>query len=89
MKMDFKEFLQSCIHCIISRHRERIPRPLSSALHGVRQNEVAHADLLYMGPAEVCNIRFVLIIKCKISTYTWLCPGENADSDAVNTFFEK
>lgn len=44
-----KGFTQICIHCIISRSVERVPRPLASALHAQRPNEVVHMDLLYMG----------------------------------------
>lgn len=50
MKADIKEFIHSCIYCIISRNSEQISRPASTALHGERPNEGVHADLIYMGP---------------------------------------
>lgn len=89
MKKDSKEFIQSCIYRIISRNGERISRPLATALHGEKPNEVIHADFLYMGPAEENNLKYVLIIKDDICSYTWLCPSKNADSDAGTTALAK
>lgn len=70
MKNDTKKFVLSCIHYIISRNGERIPRLLASALHSERPNEVIHAGFLYIGPAEGRNLKYVLIIKDDLSLYS-------------------
>lgn len=82
-KADVRKFTQSCIHCIVSRTGERIPRPLASALHGEKLNEVVHADFLYMGPAAGSDLKYILVIKDDVSSYTWLHACSNADSDAA------
>lgn len=41
LETDVVEFVQSYIHCIVSRTGDRVPRPSSTALHGQRPNEVA------------------------------------------------
>ena len=50
MRRDAEEFSKKCLHCMISRTGQAIPRPLSHALYGSEPNEVVHADFLYMGP---------------------------------------
>lgn len=89
LKEDVREFTQACIHCIVSRNGERIPRPLSTALHGERPDEVVHANFLNMGPAEESNLKYILVVKADISSYTWLQPCINADSDAAVGTIEK
>lgn len=89
IKQDIEEFILSCIHCIISRHGEKIPRSLPTALHGKKPNVLSHADFLYMGPAEECNLKYVLIVKHDVSSYTGLCPCNSADSDTATTAIGK
>lgn len=89
MKQDIREFTQSCIHCIISRNGERIPRPLASALHGENPNEVIHADFLYMRPSEENDLKYVLIVKDDLSSYSLLCPCNSADSEAATDILAK
>lgn len=50
---------------------------------------VVHADLINWGPAEEHNLKYVLIIKHDISSYTCLCPCDSADSDAATTAIAK
>lgn len=85
LKVDFKEFIQSCIHFILSQNGERVPRPLSTALHGERPNDFEHANFIYMGPAEGSNVKYILIVTNDIISYTWLFPSNNVDSDAATT----
>lgn len=61
LQRDVREFTQSCIHCIVSRTGERVPLPLAEELHGSKPNEVVHADLLYMGPSEDCDLKLCVI----------------------------
>lgn len=71
-----------------SSWREK-PRPVSTTLNGENPNKAAHAAFLYTAPAEICNLTFVLIIKDIINPYTWLCPCNNANSDAAATAIGK
>lgn len=89
IKQDVREFTQACIHCIISRNGERIPRPLATAIHGEKPNEVIHMDFLYMGPAEESNMKYLLLIKDDLSSYAWLYPCERADSDVATSALAK
>ena len=47
---DVEVFVGQCFHCILTRSGELIPRPLATALHGERPNEVLRMEFLYMGP---------------------------------------
>lgn len=85
MKEDVQKFNEACIHCIASRNGEIIPRPLSTALYGHRPNEVFHTYFLYMGPAEKSDLKYILVIKDDISSYTWIHPCTSSDSDAAES----
>lgn len=74
MKEDVRKFSQACIHCIVSRNGENLPCLLSISLHGDRPNNVVHADFLHMAPAEKSDLKYILVIKDNISSYTWLHP---------------
>lgn len=62
-KPDPKKFIQSRIHCIVSKNGSRRPGLLSTALHGVAPNEVVHADFLYMVSSNKNDFRYGLLIK--------------------------
>lgn len=79
MKSDIKKFVQSCIHCLVSKNKARIPRPLASALHDERPNEVIHADFIYIDPVERSNLNYVHIINDDLISHTWLCPSDHAE----------
>lgn len=66
------------------RTGERIPRPLSTALHLSKPNEVVHADFLYMGP-DTDGEKNVLVILDDIRLYTRLQTCESADSDIATS----
>lgn len=52
LEEDVRDFVQNGIHCIITNMRERTPRPLSTALHGKRPNEVVDIDFPYIGAGK-------------------------------------
>lgn len=85
LERDVRVFTQSSIHCIISRSGEWISRPLSVKQHGRGPNEVVHADYLYREAAKGCELKYVLFIKGDISSYSWLHPCVNSDSDSVTS----
>ena len=47
---DVELFVSQCSRCILARSGDSVPRPLATALHGERPNEVLYVDFLYMGP---------------------------------------
>lgn len=63
LKADVTEFVQGRIHSVVSRSSERIPRPLSTALHDRHPNEVPHIDILYIRQAENWKLKCVLDMK--------------------------
>lgn len=89
IKKDVREFTPSCVHCIILRNGERLPCPLSIALHGERPNEVIHADFLYMRPANNSKLNFVLVIINYSSWYSWLRPRSSAKSEAPTKMWSR
>ena len=73
MERDVEQLVQGCLHCIITRSGDLIPRPLSHAMHGERPNEVIHLDFLYMASSQDGK-RYVLIVRDDHSGFVWLWP---------------
>ena len=82
MSRDAEAFVGGCIHCIVSRVGQKIPRPLASALRGSRPGEVVHMDFLYLGPSTTGQL-YVLILRNNFSSFVWLFSGNTADSDTA------
>lgn len=74
MPNDFKEFVKHFLYCIISHSFEVVPQSHVHALHGKKPNYVIHADYLYMGPSAKENLKYILIIRYKLSSYVCLWP---------------
>ena len=79
---DCQAFVKACVHYVLSRTVNRVPRPLATILHASRPNEVVHFDFLYMGPSTN-EMKFLLVIRGDLSTYMWLCPCTNADAKSA------
>lgn len=79
---DCKDFVKSCLHCLIAKSGLKIPRPISLTLHGTKPNEVLHFDFLFMGPG-LSGLKYVLVLSDDLSSYLWLCPTEAADAEAA------
>lgn len=58
-----------------------MPRPLASALHAQRPNEVVHLDYLYMGPSSAEGPKYVLLLKDDLSSFAWLFPTAHPDAE--------
>lgn len=71
MSNDIEEFVRFCIHCILTRSGENVPRPLGSALHGSKPNQVVHMDFLYVGDG-FDGMKYMLVIRGDISSFVWL-----------------
>ena len=82
LKKDVAQFVNSCIHFLANRAGEHIPRPLATALHAERPNEVLHVDYLFMG-ASSTEQKYVLLIRDDLSGYVWLWSTTDAPSDAA------
>lgn len=80
MHQEIKAFTQACIHFIISQNGEHILRPFSTAGRGEKLNEVVHAYFLHMGLVEEHDLKYVLLIKDFVSSYTWLFPCASAEN---------
>lgn len=83
MENDVSSFIGNCLHCLVSRTGEKIPRPLSLTLHGTKPNEVLHIDYLYMGNSGSQMFSYLLVIKDDFSSFVWLFPTSSATSDAA------
>lgn len=82
MARDISELIKGCLHCMVTRTGSMVPRPLGSALHGNRPNEVVHMDYLYMGPA--CDDKlYLFLIRDDLSGYVWLWPTDSCTSEAA------
>ena len=80
MDRDAENFVSKCFHCILTRSGGLIPRPIATALHGQKPNEVLHMDFLYMGPG-INNRKYILVLRDDLSSYVWLWPAEKAESE--------
>lgn len=84
---DVSEFVSQCLHCLVFRTGNNIPRPLGHSLHGSRTNKVIHADIFFMGEF-IDDKQKVLILKDDISGFLWLWPAESATSEVTcDSFF--
>lgn len=88
MKGDIAEFVKTCIHCIVTRAGEVIPRPLGTQLHGQRPNEVVHVDYLFMGEG-VDDLKYVLLIRDELSSFVWLCATATATGEFAAEMLSK
>ena len=82
LTQDCKDFVDCCIHSIVSRTGHKIPRPLATTLHGARPSEVVHLEYLYLGPSRG-GVLYVLIRKDGFSGYVWLFSFEAGDGDSA------
>lgn len=82
LEADVASFCQSCLHCLCTDSRVRVPRPLGSAIHAEKPNQVIHFDYCYIGKSAH-GTKYVLIIKDDLSSYTWLYACESADAEST------
>lgn len=82
IKMDTEALVHDCLHCIITRAGDKVPRPLGHDLHGDTRNEVVHIDLLYMGQSSSRKV-YILLIRDDLSGYVWLWPISEANAECA------
>ncbi|KAF0731194.1 hypothetical protein Ae201684_011457 [Aphanomyces euteiches] len=78
---DVKAFVQACIHCL-SVDGAIVPRPLGSALHAEKPQELIHFDWLSM-PTATNGWQKILVIKDDMSGFVRLWPSETSDATAT------
>ena len=49
MEEHVAEFVKQCLHCMDSKSKEKVPRPLGETVHDTRPGEVVHFDYLQVG----------------------------------------
>ena len=84
MDKDADLFVRQCFHCVLTKSGDLIPRPLSTALHGERPNEVLHVDYLYMGPG-IEGKQYMLVLRDDHSSYVrlWATTAATAEEAAI------
>ncbi|KAH9089265.1 hypothetical protein Ae201684P_001468 [Aphanomyces euteiches] len=82
---DVKAFVQTCIHCL-SVDGAIVPRPLGSALHAEKPQELIHFDWLSM-PTATNGWQKILVIKDDMSGFVRLWPSETSDATATANGF--
>lgn len=70
------------MHCISTKPGTIVPRPLGSALHATKPNELFHFDFCYMMEASD-DKKYELILKDDFSGYVRLVPAEAANAETV------
>ena len=84
MEHDIIAFVKNCLHCVGSRTGGKIPRPLSSTIHGLYPNHVMRLDFVSM-PLTEEGFKSLLVMKDDHSQYIWLVPSKFETSEAVAT----
>ena len=85
-KSDLSSFIRSCIHCVAGKGPHREPRPLGSALHGSKPNQVLHLDYLFMTKLDLHSdhdLQYLLLLKDDLSHYTELVPCARANASVA------
>jgi hypothetical protein len=49
MTKDVKIFVQNCLHCVATIHRDKGPSPLGTQQQAIKPNAILRFDLLYTG----------------------------------------
>ena len=83
MQRDLERLCKRCLHCLPTRGGIRIPRPLGTACHGTRPNQVLHFDYLYIGPRKEKSehdFEWALMIRDDLSGFVRVYPCRIPDA---------
>ncbi|KAH9086029.1 hypothetical protein Ae201684P_005725 [Aphanomyces euteiches] len=83
LAQDVETFVKACLHSM-QVDGDVVPRPLGSALHAEKPNELIHVDWLSM-PMSTSGLKHVLVIKDDMSGFVHLFPDESADATSTAT----
>lgn len=88
-RKDAATLIRQCLHCIDSRNRGLVPRPLVEAVHGTAASEVVQFDFSYFGNSEVAHGNdeldgrtCVLVPLEEVSGNVWLGPAKALRPDS-------
>ena len=79
-RADVRNFVASCLLCLMSKSGNKVPRPLAMTLHATKPHEVIHFDYLFLGESDKDN-KYALVVKDDLSGYIWLEPTASANSE--------
>ncbi len=82
MRDDCATFIRQYLHCLVVKGEGKIPRQLSTGVHGIHPNYVIHFDYQFMGLGQE-DMKYDLVIKHEITFYTWLCTSPTADAEQI------
>lgn len=68
---DTRAFVSDCLHCVLAKCGNKVPRPLSSTLHADKPNGVLHFDYIFLGDSTEQR-KYALVLKDDLSGYCWL-----------------
>ncbi len=80
LDVDVQTFVRNCIHCLSTNGGAKVPRPFGPTCHGTKPNDLIQFDYIEMGPSRVGH-KYILMIRDDFSSYLWLFPFENANSE--------
>ncbi|KAH9108266.1 hypothetical protein LEN26_014132 [Aphanomyces euteiches] len=81
LSTDVEAFVRACLHCLCI-DGNMVPRPLGSALHAEKPNELIHFDWLAM-PRAKTGMKDILVVKDDMSGFVQLYASETADAAAT------
>jgi hypothetical protein len=81
LSTDVEAFVRACLHCLCIDGKV-VPRPLGSALHAEKPNELIHFDWLSM-PEAKSGQKHVLVVKDDMSGFVQLYTADAADAAAT------
>ncbi len=84
LAQDVDAFVRACLHCLCV-DGEKVPRPIGSALHAEKPNELIHLNWLCM-PMSKTGLNSVLVVKDDMSGFVRLYPAENVDAVTTAVF---
>lgn len=70
---DVAAFAGACLHCIVTRTGETVPRPLGHTIHGEPPRDAIQVDFMFMRPSydeySARPIEYLLLIRDDLSRY--------------------
>lgn len=87
LRPDIRLFCKACLHCVVTRGGNRVPRPLANALHAAAPRDILHFDFLFVArrsaAAPPSSPQYLLILRDDFSSYTEAVPCAAATAEAT------
>ena len=80
MEKDIAKFVRQCLHCVDSKARNAMPRPLGDLVHDTKVGDVLHFDYLSLWENDAIDTgglvnggcKHVLVLMDDVSRFVWL-----------------